>query len=191
MALVNADCCFITIDVGAYVASSDCNIFKNSNFCKKKLEGNHLNIPGPWPLPNEDNGTPMALVIVRDEAFALSQHDLQPYSSRNFDVARRICNYRLTRARRMVECPFGIVCNKWRILHRAIDVCPLFCDAIVKTCCRLHSFVRQKDGFQFRDALYEWPLKSIKAVGTRGNVTGKAVREYCATYSTSQLGSVP
>jgi len=50
-------------------ASSDCIIFKNSNFCKK-LEGNHLNIPGPRPLPSEDNGTPLPFVIVGDEAFA-------------------------------------------------------------------------------------------------------------------------
>ncbi|GFG31975.1 hypothetical protein Cfor_10194, partial [Coptotermes formosanus] len=35
MALVDADCCFINIDVGAHGASGDCNIFKNTNFCKK------------------------------------------------------------------------------------------------------------------------------------------------------------
>jgi len=43
----------------------------------KKLEGNHLNIPGSRPLPN-DNGTSMPFVIVGDEAFALSQHVLRP-----------------------------------------------------------------------------------------------------------------
>ena len=64
--------------MGAYGASSDCNIFKISNFCKKKLEGNHLNIPGPRPSPNEDNGIPMPFVIVGDEAFALSHHVLRP-----------------------------------------------------------------------------------------------------------------
>jgi hypothetical protein len=58
MALVDADYCFISIDVGAYGASSDSNIFKNSKFCKK-LKENHLNFPGPRPWPNEDNGTPM------------------------------------------------------------------------------------------------------------------------------------
>jgi len=88
MALVDAGYCFISTDVGAYGSSSDCNIFKNSNFCKK-LEGNHLNIPGPRPLPNEYNGTPRRF-IVGDEAFALSQHVLRPYPSRNLDVARRI-----------------------------------------------------------------------------------------------------
>jgi hypothetical protein len=47
-ALFKADYCLTGIHVGASGASSDCNIFKNSNFCKK-LEGSHLNIPGPRP----------------------------------------------------------------------------------------------------------------------------------------------
>ena len=88
MALVDADYCFISRDVGAYGASSDYNIFKNSSFCKK-LEGNHLSIPGPRPLPNEDNGKPVPFVIVGDEAFGLS-HVLRPYPSRDLDVARHI-----------------------------------------------------------------------------------------------------
>jgi hypothetical protein len=91
----------------------------------------------------------------------------------------------------MVECAFGILCNKWRIFHRAIDVRPDFCDVIVKTCCILHNFIHQKDGFQFQDTLYECPLESIQAVGTRGNVTGTAVREYFAKYFTSPPGAVP
>ena len=88
----------------------------------------------------------------KHEAFALSQHVLRPYPSRNLDVARRIYNYTLTRARIMVECAFGIVCNKWRIFHCATDVCPDFCDVTVKTCCILHYF-RQRDGLQFQDTL--------------------------------------
>jgi hypothetical protein len=84
-------------------------------------------------------------------------------------------NYRLTRARRKVKCASGIVCNKWRIFHRAIDGCPDFCDVTVKTCCILHNFVRQRDGFQFRNTLCECLLVSIKADGTRGNVIGTDV----------------
>ena len=91
----------------------------------------------------------------------------------------------------MVECAFGMLCNKWRIFHRAIDVRPAFCTVIVKTCCILHNFVRQRDGFQFQNTLYECPLETIKAVGTRGNITGTVVREYFAKYFTSPLGSVP
>jgi hypothetical protein len=72
----------------------------------------------------------------------------------------------------MVVCAFGIMCNKWRIFHRTIVVYPDFCDVIVKTCCILHNFIRQRDGFQFQDTLYEYSPESIKAVGTRGDVTG-------------------
>jgi hypothetical protein len=35
MALIDTDYCFMSTDVGAYGASSNCNIFNNSNFCKK------------------------------------------------------------------------------------------------------------------------------------------------------------
>ena len=143
-------------DVGAYGASSDCNIFKNSNFCKE-LEGNHLSIPGSRPLPNDDNGTPAPFVIVLDKSFALSQQALRPYISRSLDVARRMYNYILTRSRRMVECAFGIPRNKWRIFHRAIDVSPDFCDAIGKTWCTLYSFVLQTNGVECQDTLYECP----------------------------------
>ena len=85
----------------------------------------------------------------------------------------------------MVECAFGILCSKWRIFHRAIDVRPDFCDVIDKTGRILHNFVRQRDRFHFQDNLYECPLEGIKAVDTRGNVTGSAVREYFAKYFTS------
>ena len=114
----------------------------------------------------------------KNGAFSLSQHVLWPYPSRNLDVARDIYNYRLTQAKRMMACAsFGIVCNKWRIFHHAIDICPDFCDVIVKTCCKLHNFVRQRDRrLQFQDNLYECPLESIKAVGNRGDVTGTDMR---------------
>ena len=72
-----------------------------------------------------------------------------------------------------MECAFGIVCNKWRIFHCAIDVFPDFCDVTIKNCCILHNFVHLRDGFHFQDTLYECPLESIKAVGNRGNVTGR------------------
>ena len=75
----------------------------------------------------------------KHEGFALSLHVSRAYPSRNLDVARRVYNYRLTRARRMVEFAFGIVCKKWRIFHCAIDICPDFCDVIVTTCCILHN----------------------------------------------------
>ncbi|KAL4715428.1 hypothetical protein ACJJTC_015331 [Scirpophaga incertulas] len=89
------------------------------NFAKK-LENNQLNIPQSRNLPYDMDGQEMPFVFVGDEAFALSRHIMRP--RRNLSVKQRVFNYRLTRARRIIECTFGILANKWRILHRPLDV---------------------------------------------------------------------
>jgi len=43
---------------------------------------------------------------------------------------------------------------------------------VVNTCCLLHNFVRQRDGFHFQVTLKECLLEGVKAVG---NVTGTTV----------------
>ena len=107
------------------------------------------------------------------------------------DVARRIYNYKLIPAKRILLCTFGIVCNKWRTFHYTIDVCPDFCDVTVKTCCILHNFDCQRDSFQFQGTLYECPLESIKAVDSRGNVTGTDMaRRAQGTGNLSLFGSL-
>ena len=189
MALVDSDYNFISIDVGAYGASSDSNVFKQTNIYQK-LQQNQLNIPQPSPLPNDENGKNIPYFIVGDEAFALSDNVLRPFPHRNVAVSKRIFNYRLTRARRMVECSFGILANKWRILHRPLDVTPKFCDVIIKTCCILHNFVRKRDGIQFEDTMYDCNLPDIVPIGTRGFIKGIAVRDYLTNYFTSPAGSV-
>lgn len=52
-----------------------------------------------------------------------------------------IFNYRLSRASRCIECAFGILTNKWRVLHQPLIVTINFAD-IIKACCILHNFVR-------------------------------------------------
>jgi hypothetical protein len=54
-------------------------------------------------------------------------------------------NYRLSRDRRCVECAFGILCDKWRILTKYIETDPVRACAIIKAACMLHNFVRQMD----------------------------------------------
>jgi hypothetical protein len=82
--------------------------------------------------------------------FGLSEHMLRPYSGKHLDVL----NYRLSRARRCIECAFGILSNKCRILHRPLNTSVHFAEDIVKACCTLHNFVRQRDGYNFHDSLH-------------------------------------
>jgi hypothetical protein len=97
LALVDANYCFIAVDVAAVGKSSDSTVFKKSNI-GRKLESNKLGTPGSRSLRNDDSGKCMSFVIVGDEAFALSEHVLRPYPNRNLSVPQRIYNYRLTRA---------------------------------------------------------------------------------------------
>ena len=75
--------------------------------------------------------------------------DAERNSTRNLNVASHIYNYRLTRARRILLRPFGMVCNKWRIFHCAIDVSPDFCDVIKLVAYYTTSFIRET-AFSFR-----------------------------------------
>ena len=190
LGIVDANYCFISVDIGSYGSCSDSYAFKNSNF-GQRLEMNQLKLPKRAQLPGDRLGQEMPFVLVGDEAFALSRHVLRPYARKNLTTAKRIFNYRLTRARRMVECTFGILANKWRIFHRPIDVNPEFCDNIIKACCVLHNFVRQRDGVSFDDTLYECPLENINPSRVRPASSAVSVREYFTEYFTSAEDSIP
>jgi len=96
-------------------------------------------------------------------------------SEKMLTFLKRVYKNRLSNVRRIVECTFGILANKWRIFHRPIDVKSDFRDKIIKARCVLHNYVRKNDSIQFDDALYECPLESVEPVGTSGTVRGIAV----------------
>ena len=50
---------------------------------------------------------PMPYVIVGDEAFPLQNHLMRPYPGRGCPEDQQVFNYRLSRARRIVENAFG------------------------------------------------------------------------------------
>lgn len=114
-------------------------ILKQTSFWNL-LEQNALKIP-KVSCPVGTN-TPLPYVLVGDEAFALTSHLLRPFGGNHLSVEKKIFNYRLSRARRYVECAFGILSNKWRIFHRPLNVSQEFAISIVKAACILHNFVR-------------------------------------------------
>ena len=145
MAVADADCCFISVNVGNCGSSSDSNVFVNSTF-GKLLKSNKLSIPDPRVLPSDAEGLSMPFVLVGEEAFALSELMVRPYPNKKLTCLKRTHDYRLPRARRIVECTFGILANKWRTFRRPIHVKPDFCD-IIKARCVLHNYVRKVIAF--------------------------------------------
>ncbi|XP_018400698.1 PREDICTED: uncharacterized protein LOC108778099 isoform X2 [Cyphomyrmex costatus] len=103
MAVASALYRFLLVDIGAEGRHS--GVFKNSLmgqlFADYKLY---------LPLPSliVENGDPMPYVLVADEAFQLTNYTMRPYPGKILTYDRRIFNYRLSRARRVVENTFGI-----------------------------------------------------------------------------------
>ena len=54
---------------------------------------------------------------------------------------RKIYNYRVSRARRIVENAFGIMASRFRIFHTQINIGPEKIDSVVMASCVLHNFL--------------------------------------------------
>ena len=189
LAIADSNYCFVYVNIGSYGKDSDSSIYQNSTFSQALMRG-QLNIPTSQPLSNTTPALPY--VLVGDEGFGLSKHLLRPYNGKHLPPKKRIFNYRLTLARRYVECTFGIFSNKWRIFHRPIDTAVDFSDDIVKACCVLHNFVQVRDGYQSDDTLQitGWE-DDIEANITGSRADPQRIRDEFANYFLSKEGEIP
>lgn len=89
-----------------------------------------LRIPGPKVLPQSTKELPCT--FVGDEAFPLRCYMMRPYPGRGLTTTRRIFNYRLSRARRIIENAFGVMSKRFRIFRRPIVAQPPHVEQIVK-----------------------------------------------------------
>jgi hypothetical protein len=100
-----------------------------------------LQIPEPDALPNSEKKLPF--VFVGDDAFALTENMMKPYGQTGLNSEQRIFNYRLSRARRIVENAFGILSSRFDVLQRPIALSPEKAQTTVLTCCYLHNYLRR------------------------------------------------
>ncbi|XP_054260017.1 uncharacterized protein LOC128984701 [Macrosteles quadrilineatus] len=180
---------FTYIDVGSYGKSADSTVWKESTFYKLLQEGS-LNIPSP-KTSFTGLSDAMPFVLVADEGFVLSNNILRPYAGKSLSEKKRIFNYRLCRARRNIECSFGILANKWRIFHHPMDVDISLCEDIVKVCCVLHNFIRDRDGCRVEDCLSIEGLYDIDLEHCEQPGKATELRDTFADYFVSKEGAVP
>lgn len=102
LAVVDHDYCFRYINVGCNGKQSDGGVFQQSSLFEA-LENNLL---------------PPGGCLVGDDAFPLKTYLMKPYSKITLSLEQKVFNYRLSRARRIVENAFGILASRFRIFGK-------------------------------------------------------------------------
>jgi len=140
--VADADKKFIFIEVGSRGKQSDGGTFAASTLFQH-LQSNTF-VPPDKELPGITIKLPY--VLIGDEAYPLKTFLMRPFPSRNLNAIRENYNKRLSAARKCIECAFGILRAKWRILGKDIEVSSEKAVHIIKCACILHNVVREKDG---------------------------------------------
>lgn len=149
MAIADANYRFLYADVGINGRVGDAGVWVRSDL-KYAIENEEVKIPPPQNLPLSDVMSPFT--FLSDDAFALTNYMVKPYSQRNLSEKQIYFNNMLSRNRRVVENAFGILVNRFRVLCSAIYRDPAEASKIVLTCICLHNFLRtsninEKNGF--------------------------------------------
>lgn len=194
LALVDADCRFLMVDVGSFGSNSDGDIFADSALGKALRDGS-LNVPPPSELPGAPELGKVKHVIVADEAFPLKPYLLRSYPGRQLPMDMRIFNYRLSRARHVSENAFGILSRRFRIFRRSLQVRPAVVDKVVKAACALCNYLRSDGSDQDHapedDHDYARTLQAFKRCrGRRATAEAQNVRELYKDYFNSPAGEV-
>jgi hypothetical protein len=210
MALVDANYKFIYVECGYNGASSDGGVFSQTDL-QEALEDRSINLPKAAPLPGVTDNTDVPYFIVGDEAFPLKNWLMKPLPQRNMTVQQRIYNYRLSRARRVVENGFGLLAARFRCLLTTMPQKPSTVNTIVLAACCLHNLLINRrlnraaevNLLDHEDAetheVTPGTWRDIGALPDLGDVErgsygprqAREQREYLVQYVNSPAGSVP
>ena len=116
MGMVNAKMQFIWASVGCPGSNHDSIIFRSTSVYSKFMESNIL--PTFTKLIE---GVKVPFMILADSAFPHLPWIQKPYTNAVLSEKQRYFNYRLSRARMVVESAYGILKSRWRVLHRRCD----------------------------------------------------------------------
>nr|XP_054930770.1 uncharacterized protein LOC129386678 [Dermacentor andersoni]XP_054930771.1 uncharacterized protein LOC129386678 [Dermacentor andersoni] len=137
---------FLYVEIGHSGSESDHGIFPWSTLQKEIARGT-LGLPPPRPVGSEGL---LPYFLVGDEAFLLKKYMMRPYPRRTLHEdsretpKRRVFNYRLSRARRVIENAFGILAQQWRIPQRPFKAKTDNINRYVGACIVLHNFLMKE-----------------------------------------------
>lgn len=172
LAIVDARYRFLLVDFGTNGRVSDGGVLQNTTFFAKLQKG-ELNIPDPSNV--SENFQKVPYVFVADDAFPHRADMMKPFRQAQLDSPdKEIFNYRLSRARHVVENGFGILASRFRIYHTQINLERQNIVKVVMATCVLHNFL-----MEHASTTYAPPSNLYQENTENGSID-------CTGYNTSQ-----
>ncbi|XP_071948245.1 uncharacterized protein [Antedon mediterranea] len=140
---------FIDVNVGWPGKVHDARVFRNSSIYERGQRGQLF----PREASVEMEGIDIPVFIIGDPAYPLLPWLMKGFpEGANFNRQQRTFNYRLSRARMVVEQAFGQLKGRWRILMRRNDTHVSKVPLMVSSCCVLHNFcISQNDEVELEE----------------------------------------
>lgn len=205
MGVVNRNYEFLYINAGAEGKTADGGCWRQCEFAKA-MDKERLNLPSDIVLEDHQE---IPCHLIGDDAFPMGKRLLKPYPQCFLSKEERIFNYRLSRARRLVENVFGILASKFQILKTEMRYTVPHCVNIVWAVCILHNVLRKLCGqaymppgsFDSEDINYavipgDWregmQMERLRPTSARNHVkVAKDMRIKLTNYFMSEAGEVP
>ena len=195
-AVADSEYRFIFVDVGAFRKQGDAGTFAASSL--DEFIQDPSNFLEDSIVPGIEHKVPY--IFVCDDAYPLRRNMLKPYPGAPLMAAQHIFNSRLSRARCCVECSFGILANKWRLLLGTIETGVESACTIVKCLTVLHNIIMHTEGVD-ADVLEEMKKKMREKDETRkvhagrkynrSSIAAETMRQLFTDYFMTDEGSVP
>ena len=141
---------FLDVDCSWPGSVHDAKVFANSKVNKLFQENKLPNVE--TKLNNADDDCMVGPVLIGDPAYPLLPGLLKEYDSCKSD-AEVIFNTKLRAVRNQIECAFGRLKARWRILNRPMDLGIEFIPTIIYCCFVLHNHCESKKAPLNQDAV--------------------------------------
>ena len=152
LAVCNARYEFTLVDIGEAGRQSDSGVYNNSSM-GHAIDNGQLDFPLPEAISHYNPNQKFPYPFVGDEAFALKSYMLRPDSrGSELNMQEVIFNYRLSRARRIIENSFGILASWFRIFRRPIIAATQNVKFYTKASIALHNYlirIQQHDNYAY------------------------------------------
>jgi hypothetical protein len=138
-AIISYDYRITDVCIGWPGSVHDARVFVHSGVYSKVVQGELL----PSTYAKNISGVQVPPYLIGDAAYPIKTWLMKPFPDRGLSCSQKTYNYRLSRARMVVENGFGRLKGRWRRLLKRNDMSLAKVPTIIAACCVLHNICEQ------------------------------------------------